>query len=403
MRSTKLLLLIIAFIDYIGVGLIYPMFSSMLFDVDYPLLPQTMSSSARGFYLGLLLAIMPLCQFFSAPFWGALSDVKGRRGPLIYSVALTLVGYIVAFLGTFTLSIGLLFFSRALIGFASGNTSIIQASLADLSPENEKAKNYGLYSMALGSGFTLGPFIGGALSHFGYSTPFLFAVIALVINLIVCKLCLKDTAAPLEGAQFKWQLGLKGLKEVLLKKPLRGTFFASFLHNFGWCYFFEFIPVFLFQVLNFSHLKLGSFYATAGLFYALSAGLLIRPIVDRFKPLTLFQGGLFATALIVLSMGFVSRSLQLWPILFLLCFFVAFVTPSATAFISSKSEAAHQGKTLGALSAMNSLALIVAPLISGSFVGKFPKMPIWLGGSVIFLASVVSFFFQKKDRSSLPE
>jgi len=401
MHSTKALLLIIAFIDYMGVGLIYPMFSSMLFDPDFPIVAHDVTPLMRGFYLGLLLCIMPLFQFFSAPYWGSLSDTKGRKKPLISSLILATLGYVLSFFGAFFCSLALLLISRAVIGFASGNTSIIQASLSDLSDDTTRTKNFGLYSMALGTGFTLGPFLGGALSHFGYSAPFFMAFCALSLNILVCSFFLKETKSSLyqEGDKNLFH-SLLSIKASLRQKDIRGTFFALFLHNFGWCYFFEFIPVFLFGHLNFSRMKLGVFYAIAGLFYALSAGLLIRPFVDRYKPIVLFQVGLLLTSLVVLSMSFISSSHQIWPLLFLLCFFVSAVTPSATSFVSSKIHELERGKVLGSLSSTNSLALIISPLISGAFVGQFPKMPIWLGGCVIFLAACVSFIFQKKDAHS---
>lgn len=396
-QSTKLLLLIIAFIDYLGVGLIYPMFSSMLFDPEYPLIAEKTSSAMRGFYLGALLAVMPLFQFFSAPFWGAISDIKGRRTPLLLSLCLALCGYIVAYMAAQKASIALLFASRMFIGGSSGNTSIIQASLSDISDESSRTKNFGLYSMALGSGFTLGPLVGGMLSRYGYPTPFLFATCVIVVNLLFAYKYLQDTLLVKASSKLTVTLGLTAIGGALTHKKLRGTFFSLFLHNFGWSYFFEFIPVFLFGVMQFSRQKLGLFYAIAGLFYALSAGVLIRPFIAKHAPLKLFRFGLICSGLVITSMGFIKQDLELWACLFLLCFFVSFVSPSATSFVSSHCQKHHEGRVLGSLNSMNALALILAPLVSGCFVGSFPKMPVFLGGSFIILASLTSYLFQKRD------
>lgn len=401
MNKTKTLLLLVVFIDYIGVGLIYPMFSSMLFDPEYPLIKASTSNGLRGFYLGALLAAMPLMQFFSAPFWGAISDIKGRKSPLIQSLVLALLGYVVAFGGALFASLPLLFLSRALIGFAAGNTSIIQASISDISDETSRTRNFGLYSMALGSGFTLGPLIGGTLSRFGYETPFLFASLVIIFNLFFAKIFFKDTFSGSDNKTFEFSLGLSGIKESLVHKTLRGTFIASFVHNFGWCYFFEFIPVFLFGIMNFNREKLGVFYAIAGLFYALSAGILIRPFVKKYKPLTLFRLGLISSGIVIIAMGFATRDLHLWIALFALCFCVAFVTPSSTSYVSSHCSKNHEGKILGSLSAMNSIALILAPIASGSLVGNYPKMPVFFGGSVIIIACLISLGFQIKDQKTL--
>lgn len=400
MNKTKYLLLLFAFIDYLGVGLVYPMFSSMIFDLEYPLITQETPQGLRGFYLGALLAMMPFLQFFSAPFWGALSDAKGRKTSLIQSLIIIFLGYFIAFFGAVNASLVLLFLSRAFIGFGSGNVSIIQASLSDLSDDATRTKNFGLYSMALGSGFTLGPLIGGVLSNYGYQIPFLFAFLLLLFNLFFAKKFLKETLKEKQTTSFKFSLGIGSIKSSLSYKPIRGTFYSLFFHNFGWCYFFEFIPVFLFAIMDFSKEKLGFFYAIAGLFYAFSTGVLIRPFVKKYTPLSLFRFGLIFSGLVIISMGFIKKQSSLWVCLFTLCFFVSFITPSATSYVASHCDKKQEGQVLGSLNSMNAIALIIAPLISGAFVGNYPKMPVFFGGSIILLASLISFVFQKKDMNT---
>ena len=64
----------IGFIDFVGIGLVYPMFSSMLYQGDTIFLAHDISDTMRGACLGLLLATMPIVQFFCAPILGILSD-----------------------------------------------------------------------------------------------------------------------------------------------------------------------------------------------------------------------------------------------------------------------------------------------------------------------------------------
>jgi MFS family permease len=60
--------------------------------------------------------------------------------------------------GIFFTSISLLLLSRVILGVGTGNISLVQDSIADLSSNEEKAKNFGLYAMAIVAGFALGPF-----------------------------------------------------------------------------------------------------------------------------------------------------------------------------------------------------------------------------------------------------
>ncbi len=72
------ILLFVAFIDWMGIGLVYPMFSSMMFHREIHLVSPETSDAMRGFWLGILLALMPISQFFSSPIIGTFSDQKGE-------------------------------------------------------------------------------------------------------------------------------------------------------------------------------------------------------------------------------------------------------------------------------------------------------------------------------------
>jgi len=372
-----------------GVWLIYPLFSSMLFDYSFNLLPSETTAEVRGLWLGILIALMPFAQFFCAPIWGAISDNKGRKKPLLWSVGIALIGYLIAFCGVALLNIWLLLISRLVIGAASGNMSIVQAAIADLSSKEEKTKNFGLYSMALGAGFTFGPFFGGLLSSFGYNVPFVFAFILILINLIFIKIFFIETHQVLCQYKLHWSVGLNHLRNAFRLYGLRTILVCSFLHNFGWSYFFEFTPVYLIYRFQFSSMELGLFYGAAGCFYALSTGLLIRPFIKRLKPEILFFGGNALAAGAIMFMPFLPTSLWIWPWMFIICYCVAFVMPSLTALVSNSTNAENQGEVLGIFSSINAAALIFSPLFSGSLVGAYPTLPMKLGGIVMFAASIL--------------
>lgn len=393
-RSTLYTALLVAFIDFFGVGLVYPLFSSMLFDSSSTLLPAETHPIERGIWLGLLIALMPLAQFFCSPMWGAISDNKGRKKPLQLSLALAFFGYTVAVCGVMINSIWLLLISRIFIGAASGNTSIVQASIADLSSQEEKGKNFGLYTMALGVGFALGPFLGGLLSGYNYTVPFLFAALITAINIIFAIFYFEETHVPTNTSPLKMGMALTQLKQAFQSPDLRSILIASFLYNFGWSYFFEFAPVYLIKRFHFSSVELGVFYGTAGGFYALSTGLLIRPFMSKFRHEFLFFMGILLTALTIFALLILPSVLWLWPVMFLLSFFVSFVSPASITLVSNRTKIEFQGEALGNLNSINAAAFMLSPLFSGSFVGAYPTMPIWLGGMIMIGASllIVSIF-----------
>ena len=245
------LVLLVAFIDYFGIGLVYPLFSSMFFSSDSLFFAPEVSASVRGFYLGLLLSLQPLFQFFSAPVLGTFSDQKGRKKMLIFALCIALVGYFIGFLAVYSYSLlGLLLF-RIIVGVSAGSTSVVQASLADISTKETKTKNFGLYNMALGTGFTLGPFLGGKLTDPNFlpfatfSTPFLITVLVVALNLLLVVFFYRETLKTKKKKELSIWVGLQSLQKIFKLKKIRILFLCTFVYIFGWSFFFEFMPVYL--------------------------------------------------------------------------------------------------------------------------------------------------------------
>lgn len=389
MKTSLYVSLFVAFIDYIGIGIIYPIFSSMLFDHSCCLLPLETTNGMRGVWLGLLLTLMPLAQFFSSPIWGAISDSKGRKTPLQISLIIAILGYCIALGGIFFNSLILLLFSRVVIGFAAGNMSIVQASIVDVSSPEDKVKNFSLYSMAMGVGFTLGPLFGGVLSSFGYGVPFIFAALITMVNALFVYLYFEETHHQVFEREVSWMAGIMQLKKAFHHKELRVILLCSFLNVFAWTYFFEFMPVYLIQRFQFSPAELGVFYGVAGAFYALSTGILIRPLTRHIKAEILFVGAMFLTGLAIMGMVLPESSIWLWPCLFLVCYFTAPSSPTSCTIVSDSASSQIQGEALGILGSVNAIAYASSPLISGSLVGDFPSLPMWMGGGVMLLSACI--------------
>ena len=157
-------LLLVGFIDHMGIGLVYPLFSALLFDRVNGILPPDTSVAMRGWLLGILIALTPIAQFFACPLLGALSDKKGRKKVLIISITMGIAAYLIAAIGLMFGSLLSLFIYRIVVGISDGSVAVAQAAIADISTDETKGRNFGILNMCLGIGFTVGPFMGGVLS-----------------------------------------------------------------------------------------------------------------------------------------------------------------------------------------------------------------------------------------------
>ena len=171
-------LLLIVGINFIGVGALIPV-------LPYTVI-ETLGLPAS--VMTMLLASFALAMFIANPILGRLSDHYGRRLVLFISLAVSAAAHL-----WFALSsdIWSMFAARIIAGFASGNTGVIQAMIADRTSAEKRAQYMGLLGAAIGVGFVAGPALGGLLSHVGsgpvHQAPFLlaaaFSLIALLMTL----------------------------------------------------------------------------------------------------------------------------------------------------------------------------------------------------------------------------
>ena len=138
---TKSLIVIFTAIvlDAVGIGLIFPILPSLLEDITH--------AADVAPTIGAMTALYALMQFIFAPVLGALSDRLGRRPVLLISLAGAAVNYL--FLA-FAPNLALLFVGRAIAGLTSANISVATAYITDISPEEKRARRFGLFNAMFG-------------------------------------------------------------------------------------------------------------------------------------------------------------------------------------------------------------------------------------------------------------
>jgi DHA1 family tetracycline resistance protein-like MFS transporter len=383
------LVLFAIFLDWVGIGLVYPMFSTMLFHTDYPLLDPGTSDSVRGWYLGMLLAVMSIAQFFSGPILGTLSDQKGRKPLFLLSLSVGVVGYAFCVVGVFAKSIVILIAARAFVGAAAGNAAVVSAAVVDLSTPENKAKHFGLYSMMCGVGFTVGPFLGGKLSEFGFAMPFVVAGLATLLNLALIAYFFQETHVVKKETKIRFTEGLRNLKKAFHIPGLRALFLTVLMFCFGWSFFYEFIPVSWISDYGFNAGRIGVFYAYGAGVYALSSGVLIRPIVDRYKPSTILMWALTALGCVILALLTRPNADWLWVYLPIVNFLAALLFPTYNTIVSNWASKDAQGEVLGILQSIQAAAFAISPLAAGSLLGNNPHMPMLVGGVSMLLGAMI--------------
>jgi MFS transporter, DHA1 family, tetracycline resistance protein len=161
----------VVLLDIIGLSMLMPVSAYIVREYSADALSVTM-----------LTVIYAAGQFFAAPLLGRLSDRYGRRPVLLLCVFGSAIGYFMFGLGG---ALWVLFLSRLIDGITGGNISVANAYIADITPPEERAKNFALIGAAFGVGFVLGPAIGGALSQISLAAPAYLAGILSLLNVVL--------------------------------------------------------------------------------------------------------------------------------------------------------------------------------------------------------------------------
>lgn len=118
------------------------------------------SVEEAGYSSGVLVGLFMLGQMISTRMWGWMSDVYGRRPPLLT--------------GLFAGAVTILFFGmsstlfmccvlRFIHGFFNGNILIAKVIIADITDDTNAALGFSLIAILWGCGAVIGPIIGGFL------------------------------------------------------------------------------------------------------------------------------------------------------------------------------------------------------------------------------------------------
>lgn len=399
-------LLLTVFIDSLCFGLVFPIFSALIMNPEQSILPIDTSVSMRGWLYGLLISAFCMGQFFGGPVLGTLSDRLGRKKVLLATLWICFGTCLLAGIGVIAQSVILILIARLFHGGAAANWSIAQSIIVDRSTEEEKAKNFGLLGMAWGTGFIIGPFMGGVLTDpnfiFGGAlvTPFWVAAGLCLVNILMLVRRLEESLPSNRMAKVSWLAGVHHLKKAFTTPKLRSIFLMMFIFCLGWGFFTEFSPVFLIRHFNYELGQVANFYAWIGLWIAICQGIVIRPFLSRFSPRVLLPCALVGMALVLPLMLLVHETWSLFAILPFLAFFDSLIYPTASTLVSNLSDKEAQGEVLGIHNSLQWAAIGIAPLFSGAAVALIPHLPITVACVAMLIAAVV--FLRAFKKTKLP-
>jgi DHA1 family tetracycline resistance protein-like MFS transporter len=379
-------------IDVIGFGLIIPVLPRLLEEMT----GGDLSTAAR--WGGILMFTYAGMQFLFSPIIGGLSDRYGRRPVILASLFAFGIDFIIQ---GFAPNIWWFFIGRVLGGITGASFTSGMAYIADVSPIEKRAQNFGIVGAAFGLGFIIGPLIGGIVSfHFGIRAPFFAAAGLALLNWLYGYFILPESLSAENRRPFEWKranpigslLNLRRYPVILsLVASLICIYIAGHANQSTWTYI-------TMKKFNWDERWVGYSLAFVGLMTAIVQGGLSRILIPKFGQRTSVLVGLSLYAFGFVLFAFATEGWMMFA--FMVPFaFGGLAGPSLQSIISGQVPANEQGELNGALTSLMSLTSIIGPLLMTNLFAhftapesavQFPGAPFLMGAALSLLSMLLA-------------
>jgi MFS transporter, DHA1 family, tetracycline resistance protein len=371
-------LLAVMFVNMVGFGIVVPL---LPFYAD--------SFHAPTWQMALIFSAYAMGAFFGEPFWGRLSDRLGRKPILISTVCGNCLCYLAL---AFAPNIAVAFLVRLIGGMASGNGSVIQGYIADVTPVGARADRLSMLSAAYNFGFIVGPALGGLLAHSGgghagFRLPLIVAsslagICALGIFVFVRESRSHPHHDELEELPSRWAVARHALTHPVIGRLMAVMFLAgsAFMGiefvfalwskaRFGW-----------------SAREVGLAFAVVGVVSTICQVLVTGRASRRFGEATVLAWGMALTT-VAITLQPLSYGAGIVALLALSAFGQSIAGPNISALISMNADPARQGQYLGLNNAAGALARLAGPLFASlAFDHLGVDAPFYLAGLLVLPA-----------------
>jgi MFS family permease len=329
---------------------------------------------------------------------GTVADRLGRKPVMVFSLAVTGLGYLFMSQAHSYLEFAILMF---IMGAANPLYQVgADAMLADLVGPEKRTNAYAIIRMVNNAGVAIGPAAGGFLASRSYTYTFMGAAAGMLIYSALLLFRARETLSTAYHPKKELaREGLGGYEPIVRDRPyiifmvligvglitpsLLWTLLAVYTkQNFG-------LPENLFGWLP-----------TTNALMCVFVQLFVTRISRRFRPLPVAAVGMLTYALGVGSVALMKDFWGFWASMVFMTFGELILIPTISKYIADLAPADMRGRYMSVYWFAWGIARAAAPLIGGFLNDSIEPRAIWVGGLGIGLASAVGLFIFYRFRSS---
>lgn len=260
--------------------------------------------------------------------------------------------------------------------------------IADITPEAQRARRFGLFSAVFGIGFILGPVMGGFLGEVWVRAPFLAAAALNGLNLLLALFVLPESHKAKGGrfdrsavnpfASLRWAAAFPALL------PLMAAF--TILHMVGevggtvWVLYGE-------DKFAWDPWTIGFSLAGFGLFHALAQAFVAGPLAERYGERRALTIGILCDAFAYVAIALATKGWMAFLLLPMFCL-GGVGQPAIQSLLSRQVGEDQQGRLQGVLASLASLSAVIGPVVIAQVYfasrGVFPGL-VWTLGACLGL------------------
>jgi len=375
-------IMLVVLIDMLAVGIIVPVLPAIVGQF-------TGDPAEQASWYGVVVISYALAQFVAAPMLGALSDRFGRRPVLLLGFCGLAINFFTTALAS---AMWMLVASRIVGGAMQANAAVANAYVADITAPAERAKRFGLLGAMFGIGFILGPVLGGVLGGIDLRLPFFVAGGLALANLAYGYFVLPESLPPTQRGAFDWRRAnpLSSLKQLAALKGV--GLLVGVLGFAGLAQFSLYTVWVLYGSFRFGWgpTENGWSLFAVGLVSAVVQGVLLGRLLKRFTAQRLAVAGLVSSSLAFLAWGLATEPWMMYAVIFANVLGAA-VAASLQGLVSAAADERTQGQTMGAVSGLNSLMAVLAPVFAAPLMATVSHLPTsdWRVGAPMFFCAAL--------------